>query len=169
MQEVLSHASGSVMQEYLSMQGVLSSGARVSVMQEDLSHARGSVTQEVLSCKGICLWSSSILGPMQGVLCPICCKRICLMQGVLSCKSICHARGSVPCKGFCLCKRICLLQEVLSMQEVLSCKGFCHLVQEYLSSGASGSTNLLQEDLSLEWFYARVSVMQVVPYPNCNC
>ena len=34
-------------------------------MQEDLSHARGSVS---ISCKGFCLWSSSILGPMQGVL-----------------------------------------------------------------------------------------------------
>ena len=79
------------------MQGVLSSGARVSVMQEYLSckwfhiqtvtvrscHARGSVTQVVLSCKGFCLWSSSILGPMQGVL---------SMQEVLSiwCKGFCH-------------------------------------------------------------------------------
>ena len=113
--------------------------------------------QEDLSCKGFCLsharGSVSEVGQQDQKKCSSC-KGFYVhpMQEVLS-----HARGSVIWrKGFYVQSHA---------RGSVSCKGFCHLAQEYLSpargsvylaqgvlsSGARGSmSNLMQEDLSLE-------------------
>ena len=97
MQGVLaSHARGSGIRVGEVMQEVLSSGARGSVIRAR-PYARGSVsckgfyvhlTQEVLSpeqlTQEVLCPSHARVSVMQGVLCPISCKSICLMQGVLS-------------------------------------------------------------------------------------
>ena len=140
------------------MQGVLSSGARVSVSevgqqnQKKCSSCKGFCHQSVGevndSCKSICHLVQEVLSPARGSV-SIWCKSIChasgpVMQEVLgsyargsvSCKSICHASGSMSN----------LLQEYLSHARgsVYLVQGYCHLTQEDLSP-------------------ARVSVMQEVP------
>ena len=147
MQEVLSHARGSVIwckrfygprrELTCPMQGVLSpdhctsNGLSLEILCKGFCHARGSVS---ISCK------VPTHDSMQEVLYLKCTSRA---QRSGSCKGFypSHARvsvsraahPSVSCKGFCLsAARVSVMQEVLSL-EWISRKWFCHLVQEYLS------------------------------------